>query len=154
MFVRPKIKGFPVLRKLFKATFWQRKSSFSSQLSPMFWQGKSKFFITFSPNFNKAGKAVDTLCDIRYLVCQISAIKFAGISPVCPFPKSLRISSKVNQSGCAQVPSGTRRRDQRKNHQTCPHQSDGKIACDQICRDRRKNSLVLAEAYFPLYSLN
>ena len=38
----------------------------------------------------------------RHLTCQISAIKFAGIRQLCPFPRflrsSLQIASKVNQS--------------------------------------------------------
>ena len=33
------------------------------------------------------GAAIAIFADRRYLACQISAIKFAGIRQVCPFPR-------------------------------------------------------------------
>ena len=59
----------------------------------------------------------------RYLACQISAIKFAKCVPAIFLRSSLRIASKVNQSGWAGL-SHEQRRDR------CPHQSVAKITCD------------------------
>ena len=64
----------------------------------------------------------------RYLACQISAIKPV---PAIFLRSSLRIASKVNQSGWAGFSiTGTSPRSAKKNHQVCPHQSVAKITCD------------------------
>ena len=90
-----------------------------------------------------------------YLACQISAIKFAGIYKCARtrdfLCSSLRIASKFNQSGWAILshvfskrPSmcpGTRLKCHiaaigDKNHQVCPHQWVGKLACDFCWRSK------------------
>ena len=65
----------------------------------------------------------------RYLACQISAIKFAKCARSRDFLRSsLRVASKVNQSGWAVLSHEQRRdRQKKKNRQVCPHQSVAKI---------------------------
>ena len=78
----------------------------------------------------------------RYLACQISAIKFAKCARSRDFLRSsLRIASKVNQSGRA-VLSHEQRRDRRKKIARCVRinrwrKSLAIFAGDQICCDRR-----------------
>ena len=78
----------------------------------------------------------------RYLACQISAIKFAKCARSAIFLRSsLRIASKVNQSGWA-VLSHEQRRDRRKKIARCVRinrwrKSLAIFAGDQIRCDRR-----------------
>ena len=89
-------------------------------------------------DFRRSPRSAYKIADI-WPACQISAIKFAGICQVCPFPRfstliaancQLRQSIRLGNFITWTMLKFHIAAIGEKNRQVCPHQSVAKIACD------------------------